>query len=70
MRKRELQAGIIAGVLWVWWILITMNPQMIRFYVHKMTMTITPLELELIVPPAATLVLILGLLMNQKAIVG
>ena len=47
-----------------------MNPQMIRFYVHKMTMTITPLELELIVPPAATLVLILGLLMNQKAIVG
>lgn len=70
MRKQELRAGIIAGVLWVWWIIITINPPMLRFFVQNMNMMITPLRLELFGPPAATVILILGLLMNQKVIVG
>lgn len=70
MRKRELQAGIAAGVLWVWWIMLTVDPELLLFLVRKMNMAVTPLGLELIGPPAVAVVLILGLLMNRKAIVG
>ena len=70
MKKRELQAGIIAGMLWLWWMIIMLNPQMLRFCVQNIDMMITPLRLELIGPPAATVILVLGLLMNRKTIVG
>ena len=70
MKKRELQAGIIAGMLWLWWMIIMLNPQMLRFCMQNIDMMITPLRLELIGPPAATVILVLGLLMNRKTIVG
>ena len=70
MKKRELQAGIIAGMLWLWWIIFMLDPQMLRFCVQNIDMMITPLRLELIGPPAATVILVLGLLMNRKTIVG
>ena len=70
MKKRELQAGIIAGALWAFWIIITLDPYMLRFCVQNMRMMITPLRLELIGLPAATVILIFGLLINRKGIVG
>ena len=70
MRKRELRAGIAAGMLWLWWMIISLDPPMLRFFVQNMNMMITPLRLEIFGPPAATVILILGLLMNQKVIVG
>ena len=70
MKKRELQAGIIAGMLWLWWIIFMLDPQMLRFCVQNIDMMITPLRLELIGPPAATVILVLGLLVNRKTIVG
>ena len=70
MRKRELRAGIAAGMLWLWWMIISLDPPMLRFFVQNMNMMITPLRLEIFGPPAAIVILILGLLMNQKVIVG
>ena len=70
MKKRELQAGIVAGVIWAFWMIITLDPYMLRFCVQNISMMITPLRLELIGPPAATVLLILGLLLNRKTIVG
>lgn len=70
MRKRELRAGIAAGMLWLWWMIISLDPPMLRFFVQNMNMMMTPLRLEIFGPPAATVILILGLLMNQKVIVG
>ena len=70
MRKRELRAGIAAGMLWLWWMITSLDPPMLRFFVQNMNMMITPLRLEIFGPPAATVILILGLLMNQKVVVG
>ena len=70
MKKRELQAGIIAGMLWIWWLIVMLDPQMLRFCVQNINMMITPLRFELLGPPAAIAFLILGLLMNRKTIVG
>ena len=70
MRKRELNVGIIAGVLWAFWIIITLNPQILRFFAANMNMIKTPVGLEMIGPRAAIVILILGLLINQKTIVG
>ena len=47
-----------------------LDPQMLRFCVQNIDMMITPLRLELIGPPAATVILVLGLLVNRKTIVG
>lgn len=70
MKKKELQSGIIAGVLWIFWIIITVKPGMLSYLFHDMTFIFTPYGLQMIGPQAATVVLILGLLINQKAIVG
>ena len=64
MRKRELRAGIAAGMLWLWWMIISLDPPMLRFFVQNMNMMMTPLRLEIFGPPAAIVILILGLLMN------
>lgn len=70
MRKQELQAGIIAAVIWLFWIIITLNPQMVHFVANNMDKLITPAWLKIFGTQAAIVVLILGLLMNQRAIVG
>ena len=70
MRKQELQAGIIPGVLWLFWIIITLNPQMLHFVANNMDNLLTPAWLKTFGTQAAIVVLILGLLMNQRAIVG
>ena len=57
-------------MLWLWWMIISLDPPMLRFFVQNMNMMITPLRLEIFGPPAAIVILILGLLMNQKVIVG
>ena len=70
MRKQELQAGIIPGVLWLFWIIITLNPQMVHFVANNMDKLIPPAWLKIFGTQAAIVVLILGLLINQRAIVG
>ena len=66
MRKQELQAGIIPGVLWLFWIIITLNPQMLHFVANNMDKLLTPAWLKTFGTQAAIVVLILGLLMNQR----
>ena len=70
MSKRELQSGIIAGVLWIWRIIVTLDPYRLQFYVRNMSALPSMMKLDLIGSTAPVCLLILGLLMNQRIVVG
>ena len=70
MRKRELQSGIIAGVLWIWRTIVTLDPYRLQFYARNLNALPVQMKLDLIGSTAPLFLLILGLLMNQRIIVG
>lgn len=70
MNKRRLQSGIIAGALWCWWIIITIDPKLLQMVVHNTKWILTPFGIRWLGAQAAIVILILGFITNQTAIVG
>ncbi len=70
MEKRELQAGKIVGALWLLWKLTTLDPYRLQVYVHTFNRLPMIIRLDLICSTASFLILVLGLMMEKRAIAG
>ena len=68
MEKRELQAGKIVGALWLLWKLTTLDPYMLQMYVRNFDRLPMIVRLDLIGSAAWIIILVLGLMMENRAI--